>query len=159
MGAGKPRRGCRAVGASEKLEAALRKPRAPEGCPGSVWRQLGQGSPTPLGSRRPFWKLFRRSSVRIASERIYAVRRSLSVPLFIDDPLSPLQTSPCDLNQPRVPVSPGSQLLGEEHARAQPQPGVHKLPTGVPAELPGRRGLRDTTARESGSPVSEQEEQ
>lgn len=89
--------------------------------------------------------------MRIASERIHAVWRSLSVPLFIDDPLSPLQTSPCDLNQPRVPVSPGSQLLGEGHARAQPQPDVHKLPPGVAAELPGRRGLRDTTARRVGA--------
>lgn len=82
----------------------------------------------------------------------------LSLSLFFDDPLSPLQTRPSDLNQPCVPVSPGSQRLGEEHACAQPQPDVHKLLPRVPAELMGCRGLRDMTGRESGSPLSEQEE-
>lgn len=65
--------------------------------------------------------------------RLFAVRLSLSVPLFISDPLSHLHRGPSDPNQLHVPhVSPGSQLLGKDHACARPKPNVHKLPQGVP---------------------------
>lgn len=65
---------------------------------------------------------------------MFAVGLPRCLPLFIDDPLSHLLTSPSHLNQPPAPhANPGSQLLGVGHACAQPEQRYIQVFPGCPS--------------------------